>query len=393
MNTENNAVPHGPALLDQIVSFLRQYLVCDDHQLTVLALWIAHTWRFGSFRVHPYLDIHSPEPQSGKTLCLRLLDLLCREPAFCTGADSKTIMQYLSAGRDADTLRQMITEKKSFEDQACTLLFDDCHHAFRSSERQTLLAMLNSGWDFDSQYSGADGAYWLFGPRAFAGSAPLPRSLASRCIPILLRRKRLSDLVSRLTLRDEPPVAADLTSQLRQWAESLSDAQLAAAEETPPDLPLHLTPHEQANAEPLIHVADWFGGVWPEKARAAIAFVFDAAEPTSAVQVLRDIRQLFREKNDPPYLLSRDLLAGLRELEYRPWSAWPRNAGRRLGGLLAPFNIKSRRIKVNGDTFWGYYFEDFQDAWQRYLPPITVESATCTLSATNPPPGNSLPAQ
>src|SRR5436853_6867823 len=34
--------PPPGEMLDSMVSLLRQYLVCDDHQLTVLALWCVH---------------------------------------------------------------------------------------------------------------------------------------------------------------------------------------------------------------------------------------------------------------------------------------------------------------------------------------------------------------
>ncbi|HXB22890.1 MAG TPA: hypothetical protein VNV88_15995 [Candidatus Solibacter sp.] len=53
-------------MLNEIVSFLRRYLVCDDHQLTLLALWSLHTWCYSCFPTTPYLDVHSPEPQSGR---------------------------------------------------------------------------------------------------------------------------------------------------------------------------------------------------------------------------------------------------------------------------------------------------------------------------------------
>ena len=77
--------------LAALVEFLRQYLVCDEHQFTVLALWIVHTWCFEVFSTAAYLNVRSPEPQSGKTLCLDLLELLCRSPWLAPGADSRTV--------------------------------------------------------------------------------------------------------------------------------------------------------------------------------------------------------------------------------------------------------------------------------------------------------------
>src|SRR6516164_3069960 len=35
--------------LDSLSSHIRRYLVCDKHQLTILALWTLYTWCFDSF--------------------------------------------------------------------------------------------------------------------------------------------------------------------------------------------------------------------------------------------------------------------------------------------------------------------------------------------------------
>src|SRR5882672_2583631 len=83
--------------LAALVEFLRRYLVCDEHQFTVLALWIVHTWCFELFSNAPYLNIRFPEPQSGN-LCLDLLDLLCRSPWLAPSADSWAVVQHLLRG-------------------------------------------------------------------------------------------------------------------------------------------------------------------------------------------------------------------------------------------------------------------------------------------------------
>src|SRR5262245_38414984 len=49
-------------MLDSLASFLRQYIVCDQHRLNVLALWIVHTWCYQYFPTTAYLNFHSPEP-------------------------------------------------------------------------------------------------------------------------------------------------------------------------------------------------------------------------------------------------------------------------------------------------------------------------------------------
>jgi hypothetical protein len=70
----------GAALLEHVTAFSGQYLSCSPGQLDILALWFLHTHVFNTAPVTPYLNIHSRQKQSGKTLCLELLSLLSLQP-------------------------------------------------------------------------------------------------------------------------------------------------------------------------------------------------------------------------------------------------------------------------------------------------------------------------
>src|SRR5215510_9731629 len=69
-------------MLNSLVGFLRNYLVAEEYQLNILALWIVHTRCFNLFSTTAYLDIRSPEAECGKSRCLELLRLLCDEPWY-----------------------------------------------------------------------------------------------------------------------------------------------------------------------------------------------------------------------------------------------------------------------------------------------------------------------
>src|SRR5436853_50685 len=60
--------------LEDLESFISKYLICSADQLTLLALWILHTYCYDRFRVTPYLEIRSRESESGKSTCLKILD-------------------------------------------------------------------------------------------------------------------------------------------------------------------------------------------------------------------------------------------------------------------------------------------------------------------------------
>src|SRR5215471_7362902 len=81
----------GNDLLNQVTQFIGCYLQCSEHQRTVLALWVLHTHSTTAAQVTPYLAIQSAQKQSGKTLCLQLLSLLCADPALTAGFTANTL--------------------------------------------------------------------------------------------------------------------------------------------------------------------------------------------------------------------------------------------------------------------------------------------------------------
>jgi hypothetical protein len=70
---------NGADLLNDLEKFTGKFLALPNrHCLTVLVLWIVHTWAVQAVYVSPRLVLDSPEPGSGKTRVLEILALLCR---------------------------------------------------------------------------------------------------------------------------------------------------------------------------------------------------------------------------------------------------------------------------------------------------------------------------
>ena len=365
-----NAEPvDGPQLLDDIASLFRRYLVCSDDQLTVLALWSLYTWCFKSFSIAPYLVIRSPEPQSGKTICLQLLESVCNEPELISGATASALQSRLTRDR---TVRE--DEFLPFS-PPFTFFIDDSQNILGPSERQPLVPLLNAGWDRASRYVERRREIFAFGPKAFAGNAPLPPSLASRCIPIVLRRPRPADNYDWF----RPWLIADeadaLMGRMEDWVkENSSGLHEAECGDINP-FPQTLTPRQQDCAEPLLRVARLVGGHWPEKAFNAFTAIFQFSEQSPSTLMLSDLRLIFSVKNNPAYLSTRDLLAALCKFEDRPWHSWTTKSGRSLGTMLRPFDIGSRTLSPDSESACkGYLFRDLQDTWERYLPPQTESS-------------------
>ena len=176
-----------------------------------------------------------------------------------------------------------------------------------------------------------------------------------------------------------------LRRQLEQWANDNLQVLGKASRNAPDKLPAYLTAREQDCAEPLLHIANRIGGPWPERTRTAIQALLKLTSASAPIELLEDIRVVFAFRQNPEYLTTADLFTILASLEFRPWSGWSRGAaGNKMGALLHPFEIKSRNLKIAEDkVLKGYLFKDFQDAWERYLPPFTEGGATKSAAATS----------
>lgn len=367
--------PEPAEMLESVVSFLRRHLVCDQHQFDVLALWVLHTWCFQKFPTAVYLNVLSPEPQCGKSLCLEVLAALCSESGLATGVRPDVLAKRLLYERVIKDLENGSEDEDFWYSPPHTYFLDDCHHTLTSSERQAVISMLNSGSRERTPYAFGDHVYCLFGPKVFAGNAPLPRSLASRCIPIVLRRKKPSEAVVRFDPLTQAGTIQDLRNFMKAFCDASVETPKSAAGEPATNMPTALTAHQQDCAEPLLHVANAIGGHWPDRARAAIVAAFELVEDSEPVQLLADIRASFLLHGNPVHLTTADLLASLISCDDRPWSSWPANplkSSRRLGGLLSPFQIGPSNLKIEpGKVLKGYRLKDFQDSWERYLSPLT----------------------
>jgi hypothetical protein len=386
MNQQNSTILPPLQAFDALASFLREFLVCDDHQLTTLTLWIAHTWCFDSFREVPYLDIRSPQPQSGKTTCLRLLDVVCCNTALVTGAAPDVLKYRLLYGRSVAQIKRMVENPEQARKQNqhwvhTTFLIDDYQHSFTASERQALIAILNCGTELAARYSYRDDDYFVTAPKAFAGNTPLPESLASRCIPIILRRAKFSEPVKRFFPDDLEPLTASFRAWLENWAKDAAP-RLQEARDKSVQLPPALTPRQRQCAEPLLRIANQIGGPWPAMAREALAAAFSTADYSHSIQLLRDTRTFYLKNNQPKQMPTRDLLIFLSSLDNRPWSTWSSKSGQRLASLLHSWGIFSHDIRVGEESLKGYYSQEFQDAWERYAGPVAAFAAAEKNAAT-----------
>src|SRR5947209_8760516 len=270
-------------MLSQLSQFFTRYLSCSEDQLTVLVLWTLHTHCFAAAQTTPYLNISSTEWQSGKTVCLRLLSLVCADPWLATGINSTVLVRRLAAGRP-------------------TLLLDERETIFSPAAYGKLRGLLINGAHRGGTFSVAPGSkpvqdLDVFCPKAFAGNAPLPAALSQFCIPIVLLRNENYGYFNKLRLSQAKETAQPLVQFLQDWAAE----HLEALKNAPPfpfdSFETAFEPRQEDCVEPLFHIARLLGEEWPLKLYTALCQPFREHgyenQYAYCVQVLVDIRDLF----------------------------------------------------------------------------------------------------
>jgi hypothetical protein len=152
-----------------------------------------------------------------------------------------------------------------------------------------------------------------------------------------------------------------------------------ALQRAEPAMPASLTGRRADNWRHLLALADAAGGGggWSARARrAAEALGACGSAETAGIILLADIRAVLEER-DTDRIRSEELAAALGAMVDRPWPEWGKTGKpitqRGIATLLEDFKIKPKGIRIGAETPRGYTFDQFEDAFRRYLP---AQSAT-----------------
>jgi len=361
-------------VLDEIVSFLSQFLILSNSELLIITLWIAHTWAFEASDATPYLAVTSAEMRSGKTRLLEVLELLVRNPWRTERVTPAALY-------------------RKIEVDSPTLLLDEWDATVRSDQKfsETLRGILNAGHRRNGKVSvcGSEKVgytptdFHVYCPKVIAGIGKLPNTLADRSLQIRLKRKAPTERVERLRIKAVSGPANTLKARLRKWI----GTHLQTLKEANPALPDWLSDRQQDGAEPLLAIADVAGGDWPFRARAALkenCSAKETADESLGVTLLCDILCIFSLTGAKDFSSSA-LVVALLTLEGRPWPALEHLGPittNVLARLLAPFDIFPRNLRTGNSVLKGYKREFFSDAWNRYLPSLAHREPTATNATT-----------
>jgi hypothetical protein len=353
-------VPNEPGhrVLDDLRDWLADHVAYQsEHHAPTIALWCAHTHALDRAASTPRIAFESPEPESGKTRTLELMECVCRRAKLVLQMSAASVYRWVEALRP-------------------TILLDEIDAVFgpkASNDHEELRSIINTGHrrrggtvprvDKDTMQVVE---FPCFAPVALAGLAnSLPDTIRSRAIRIPMRRRAPDETVRPFRERATGPEGERLGRRLAAWVSRHSDD---IPEE--PEMPAVAADRQADQWEPLIAIADAAGGHWPETARAAcVAIVTEARanvdDQSLGIRLLADIAIVF---GDADRITTEDLLDKLHKLDEAPWNdlrGKPITA-RWLAGTLKPYGIKPEQHRFGEITKKGYLVTDFTDTWARY---------------------------
>jgi Protein of unknown function (DUF3631) len=282
-------------------------------QATAVVLWAAHTWAIEAAHATPYLYATSAEPESGKTRLLEVLRELVRAPISTVNISDAALFRVIDA-------------------KAPTLLFDEVDSIFNEKARERglrddLRALLNAGYRRGEHVFRMGGGnkttledFAVFCAKALAGLGSLPPTLASRCLRIELKRRRLDEPVEDFYPDELVDDATRLRTRFATWANAETVAELRTRR--PPRLE-ELRDRANEVWRPLLAIADHAGGDWPARARRS-AVVLSARvdeDPSLGLLLLTNLRAIFDERQ-AERIATADLIRAVAAIEESPWGEW-----------------------------------------------------------------------
>jgi Protein of unknown function (DUF3631) len=121
----------GAALLNELASLVRRFVVLPKNAPEALALWVVHTYAFRLRDVSTYLGIESPEKRCGKTTLLTVLSELVHRPVVASNISSPAFFRVIEETRP-------------------TLLIDEADTFLQGNDE--LRGILNSGYSRKTAY-------------------------------------------------------------------------------------------------------------------------------------------------------------------------------------------------------------------------------------------------
>lgn len=346
-------------ILDQVREAITKYCVLPDPEsYDAVTLWIAATHAQPAWETATRLCIKAPEKQCGKSRLLDMVDAMSWRPMMAASMSPAALIASID------------------DDEPPTIEMDEVDTVFTGAgSNEALRGLLNAGHQRGRPYVRVRNGHRVeqatFAMAALAGIGDMPATIEDRAVVINMRRRGPGEQVSPYRRkRDEMPLR-NIGFHLSAWVRDGLEW-LAACE---PRNPLEDRPAD--NWEPLLSVAEYAGGDWPERARKAAVALDKAAAETRAAsrgeKLLSDLRTVFAGMRlvGETRITSEDLSTALKKADP---DAWDMMEPRLLSRMLHPYGVKPKVMRIPGrdGTPHGYEASMFTDTFARYLKPVGV---------------------
>ncbi len=344
-------------LLDEISITIRRFIVLDKYQADIAALWIAACWFIHQILVAPIALINAPEKNCGKTQFMTVLSKLALRQVQLSGISPSVLFRLIEKYQPTMFIDEIETVLKDNEDLRGLL------NAGHTRDSAFVWRNVPAGNDFEPK------KFKVWGMKAIAGinAITLAETVTSRSIIFELRRKKRDENVDRLR-HAEPDLFETLRAKLARFSVDYSEHVKLAR----PHLPNELGDREQDNIEPLLQIAHVAGGHWPDTALKAALKIYKTTQSNQglAIELLSDIQEIFETKGIPK-ISTADLITALISDDEKSWQTYNRGKQlnpKQLANKLKPYGIFSKTLRIGFATIKGYELDQFEDAFERYLP-------------------------
>nr|WP_262056274.1 DUF3631 domain-containing protein [Streptomyces sp. STR69] len=367
----------GAALLDELRSAIAKYAVLPSEEaLIAVTLWVAATHIQPALQHAPRLAVVGPTKGCGKSRVLDVLHETVHQPIMTVNMSTAVLFRVI--GKNPRTL-----------------LVDEADAIFsKAGDNEELRGLLNAGHQRNRpawRISGPEHKptpYPTFAMAALAAIGDLPDTITDRAVVLRMQKRKPGEKVTPFRSRYAVPELNTLRDKLAAWLTPLQ----ATAARLVPRMPVE--DRAADTWEPLVIVADMAGGHWPTSARAACVAmtrneVVQDEQTTLKTRLLRDIRRVFAERDNPEALRTHDLVQELTVDAEAPWAEYGTKGlnAYHLANLLRDFNISPANYRFEGGRQAKAYMRNrFLDAWARYCPDPTQQVTTPTHEVTPAPP-------
>jgi len=345
----------GSALLDDITTTLKRFVVFPPNAVEAVALWILHSHALEAFSISPLLAINSAEKQSGKTTLLDIISHLVPRRLFASSITPSVFFRAVDKYQPS----LLIDEADTFIAE-----HDELRGILNSSHsKDTCFVLRSVGDDHEPRMF----ATWC--PKAIALIGKLPATLEDRSILVTMKRKGRNEERKNFVAAHEKDGLRVLKRKIMRWVAD----NIEALRKADPNTPGELSDRAADNWRSLIAIADLVGGEWPETARKVakgLSGLTLETDNSDGIQLLADLRDMFTE-DGTGNLTSSEICEALGQMEDRPWPEWKGGkpiTPRQLANLLKPFGVHPGTIRIGSTTAKGYEQKDLIDPFSRYLP-------------------------